>query len=199
MAYTEYHNVELDKIPVNKREVLRYMGAKDASDELMRIIDECIVESSDALGAKLCFDEYEISISGDTVDLGFCRVESGDLSKNLKGAEKAVVFCATVGFGMDRLIARYSRLSPVKALCLGAIGNERVEALCDLFCEELKERYKNVSPRFSPGYGDLSLQHQKDIFKALDCTKNLGIALSDRLLMTPSKSVTAIVGIESGE
>ena len=37
---------------------------------------------------------------------------------------------------------------------------------------------------------------QKDIFKILDCSKKIGLTLTDSLLMSPTKSVTAIVGIK---
>ena len=36
---------------------------------------------------------------------------------------------------------------------------------------------------------------QKDIFKVLDCERKIGLTLNESLLMSPSKSVTAIVGI----
>ena len=55
-----------------------------------------------------------------------------------------------------------------------------------------------MKPRFSPGYGDLSLEMQRDIFRVLDCPRKIGLTLNESLLMSPSKSVTAIIGI-SGE
>ena len=60
--------------------------------------------------------------------------------------------------------------------------------------DELKEKYDLV-PRFSCGYGELTLALQADIFKALPCEKTLGITLNSSFLMTPTKSVTAIIGI----
>ena len=57
---------------------------------------------------------------------------------------------------------------------------------------------KRTRPRFSAGYGDLPLGVQREIFAALDCPKHIGLTLNDSLLMSPTKSVTAIVGI-SGE
>ena len=53
--------------------------------------------------------------------------------------------------------------------------------------------------RFSPGYGDLPLQAQRAIFDALQCHKEIGLYLNESLLMSPTKSVTAIVGIGGGE
>ena len=54
-----------------------------------------------------------------------------DLSKNLQGYDKAVFFVATVGIEIDRLIKKYSVLSPTKAVIFQAIGAERIESLCN--------------------------------------------------------------------
>jgi len=195
MATVEYYNDRLAAVSVNKREVLRYMGAS-GDETLFTLIDECISEVKNVLSARICYGEYDSFVDGEAVDLGFCSVNSRDLAKNLKGCKKAAVFVATVGIGVDRLIKKYSLLSPSKALCIGAIGNERVEALCDLFCLDIAEKYGKIRPRYSAGYGDLDLSIQKDIFCALSCTKNIGVTLGESLLMTPQKSVTAVVGIE---
>ena len=114
----------------------------------------------------------------------------------MRGCKRAVVFAATVGIGLDRLIAKYGRLSPSKALMLQAIGAERIEALCDAFCAELAAKLDcKLRPRFSPGYGDFPITAQKELFAVLDCTRQIGVTLNDSLLMSPTKSVTAIVGI----
>lgn len=49
--------------------------------------------------------------------------------------------------------------------------------------------------RFSPGYGDFSLTHQTDFFRLLQLEKNLGMSLNSALLMSPSKSITAVIGV----
>ena len=195
MATVELKREALLTIPVDRSEVLRYM--RSASDErILSLVDECITEVERVLSASVCYEEYAVEINGNEVDLGFCKLESRDLAKNLAGCKRAIVFAATVGMGVDRLIKKYSLLSPSRSLCIGAIGNERVEALCDLFCSEVEEKYGKLHPRYSAGYGDLPLSMQRDIFNALSCTKNIGVSLGESLLMTPQKSVTAIVGIE---
>ena len=105
---------------------------------------------------------------------------------------------ATVGIEIDRLIARYSKIQPSRSVMLQAIGTERVEALCDVFCTELSaEREESkLHSRFSPGYGDLPLDIQREIFRALECGKRIGVTLGENLFMTPTKSVTAIIGVE---
>jgi len=109
-----------------------------------------------------------------------------------------VVFGATVGLELDRLIARYSRISPVKALFYQSIGAERIESLCDAFCDEMEPLYApgRTKPRYSPGYGDLPLDVQKAFFAVLDCPRKIGLTLNESMLMSPSKSVTAIIGIQ---
>ncbi len=128
------------------------------------------------------------------------EVPSSNLCKNLCECKKAIVFCATVGIELDRLIKKYERIAPSKAVMLHAFGSERVEALCDAFCDDIKAEYGKFGmkccARFSPGYGDFDIKFQKDIFRALDIPKNIGVSLNDNLFMTPSKSVTAIIGLK---
>lgn len=57
------------------------------------------------------------------------------------------------------------------------------------------ENVMALRPRFSPGYGDLAIDAQKDIFALLDCERQIGLTLGDSLLMSPGKSVTAFAGI----
>ena len=181
----------------NRKEILRYAGVKGDIFEMNALIDECIKELDGKLNYKVCYSEYPLKIGGDSIDLTFTAVTSNDLAKNLKNCNRFILFAATVGIGIDRLIAKYTALSPTKALIFQAIGAERIESLCDVFNREIKEKYKTVKPRFSAGYGDLPIEIQADIFTALSCLKNIGVTLNESLLMSPSKSVTAIIGIAS--
>lgn len=185
---------------IKRSEVLRYTGTSEASDEINKLIDECITEAEKVLNYKVCYRVFDIKIIESAVDLGFSRTSSRSLSKMLYGSSKILVFCATVGAGIDRLIAKYSVTSPAKTVVLQALGSERIETLCDMFCDEIRrgaEKQGNtITRRFSPGYGDLPIELQKDIFAALECSKMIGVSLGDNLFMTPTKSVTAILGIE---
>ncbi len=185
--------------PVNIREVLRYMGVRTADEASVAMVEDCIAEAASAFRGRVCWREFDLCVTGATVDMEWTRVESQSLAKHLMGCRKTVLFAATVGLEIDRLIAKYSRLLPSRALCLQALGAERIEALCDAFEQELlsQNEYKRfrLRPRFSPGYGDLPLALQRDIFSALCPAKHIGLSLTDSLLMSPSKSVTAILGL----
>ena len=184
---------------VDKKEVLRYARA-DGDEVTLALLEGCIAEARGKLSYNLCYARFGIEIHDDEIDLGFARTTSHSLAKCLDGCHEIVLLSATVGFGIDRLIEKYSLLSPSRAVIFQALGSERVEALCDAFCRDLAmEEEKNgntLRPRFSPGYGDLPLELQRDIFAALGCTRAIGITLGDNLFMNPTKSVTAIIGIK---
>ncbi|MBR5241527.1 MAG: hypothetical protein IKV20_00160, partial [Clostridia bacterium] len=152
---------------IDKKEILRYAGVRGESPEVEALLDECIVGLSDKLSYKVCYCVIPVS------DIPRCFGDDAQpLMERLSDCEKTVLFAASVGVGIDRLIARYSHVSESRALIYQAIGSERVEALCDSLSSELRETYKGevceTTHRFSPGYGDLSLEVQRDIFDSLE-------------------------------
>lgn len=189
-------NKNYQEPPICEKEILRYAGCKSADAETQKLLNTCINEAKDRLNYKLCYCELPISIKGSICDFDAFCTTSNNLAKNLNGCNRVIIFAATIGVEIDRLIAKYSRISPSKALMFQAIGAERIEALCDAFCNDIKKSTQmGLKPRFSPGYGDLPLDVQKSIFNLLDCSKRIGLTLNTSLLMSPSKSVTAIVGL----
>ena len=186
--------------PFCEREILRYAGCKAADSEIAMLLESCMAEAKDKFTYKVCYRLLPVTVDGDWCDFGVFRLKSQNLAVNLQNCKKVLLFAATVGVEIDRLIARYGRLSPSKALLFQALGAERIEALCDCFCKDMEEEMQiSLRSRFSPGYGDLSLTAQKDIFAVLDCGRQIGLSLNDSLLMSPSKSVTAFAGISEGE
>ena len=188
-----------DEPPVDRREILRYAGVGSELPELHAILEECLAELSGRLRYQLCYRRFPVSFLEKGVDLGFAVTSSETVRWRLCGCQSIVLFGATIGLELDRLIARYSHSAPTKALLLQAIGTERIESLCDAFCQslsvELAEEGRLCRSRFSPGYGDFPLELQETILEALDGSRRLGVSLTQSMMMTPSKSVTAIVGI----
>ena len=184
---------------IDKREIYRYMQAKPC-EELESLIDRALEILNGKLSYKVCYAEFPLQKCDGALDLGFAKTDSRDLKKCLDGCDGIILFAATVGIELDRLIMRYGKTEPSVALCLQAIGSERVESLCDAFCDDMKRQYaslgKMLRPRFSAGYGDLPLSLQRDIIGTLQTPKSIGMTLNESLLMSPSKSVTAIIGIK---
>ena len=183
--------------PVDREEVFRYAGCPHPTDGERTILDECLAALPESEG-RVCFAKSPVIVDGDRVVTDFCTISSRSLAAHLAGCAGVVAFAATVGIGYDRLIHRFAGVSPVRSLFYQAIGAERIEALCDAFCEDLRTSEPRIKfrSRFSPGYGDLPLTLQTDLFRVLDCERKIGLTLNRMLLMTPTKSVTALVGME---
>lgn len=187
-----------DISPINENEVWRYAGYFGKTDkiesELKKAFEEVKEELKDFFSYKVCFRRMARNCD----DLSFTG-KSKSLSRFLCDSDEVIIFAATVGVEIDRRISKLGRISPLKMTLANALGAERIEALCDAFCGEIakKMRSENLfcTKRFSPGYGDLPLSAQKDFFALLDPSRKIGLSLNESLLMSPSKSVTAIFGL----
>lgn len=131
--------------------------------------------------------------------VGSLELTSAKLWRTIEGCRHAFLFCATLGAGVDALLRRCGHRSAADLVMVQAVSTALIETYCDE-CEKrmLQEPAvcgETLRMRFSPGYGDLPLEVQKPLLTALDSTRRAGIVLTDSLLMVPSKSVSAIVGV----
>ena len=186
-----------NEMPFCEKEILRYAMCREGNERERELLSSCIEEAKHNFSHKVCYCILPITVTEDMCDFGAFSLNSKSLAKNLEGSDKAVVFSATAGINIDRLIAKYSKIMPSRSVMLHAIGTQQIEALCDAFCKDMEsETAMQAAIRFSPGYADLSLDAQKDILSLLDAPKRIGVCLNDSMLMSPSKSVTAIVGLK---
>lgn len=210
--FVKHYNAADDLFPINEREIARYAGyfgiPEDMDEETRRLMHEVIDEMKDVISFKVCYRRMDVVWENESPKLLLDEsldsqrdflAQSKLLTECIAGSREVILFAATAGLGIDRYITRNQRIAPTKALFAQAYGAERVESLCDGFCREIDAwvgaQGLSCTARFSPGYGDLPLSAQKDVFRLLDCNKQIGISLGESLLMTPSKSVTAIFGI----
>ncbi len=124
----------------------------------------------------------------------FMTARSRCLWKNLQGCREAFVFAVTTGLRVDRELSALSVTSPADRFVLDALSSAAVDAFCQKVADGLSAGL-SCAPRFSPGYGDLSLMLQQPLLQRLGASERLGITLSAAYLMTPVKSITAIMGI----
>jgi len=104
----------------------------------------------------------------------------------------------TLGPEVDRQILLAQKRSIMEGLTLDACASVRADALCDQVEAEIAADLRpgeHLTMRFSPGYGDLPLETQRRLFAVLDCPRSIGLTLNDSLIMSPSKSVTALAGV----
>ena len=142
--------------PLDEQEALRYAGCgADVDDKAQATLRACIRESEGQFSYRVCYAVMD----REKLLAEFPANEQACLSARITGAEKVVVFCASVGLGIDRLVNGYSRVDTEKALFFQALGTERVESLCNTFCKDMQAEHAElfVGGRFSPGYGNLPL------------------------------------------
>ena len=195
---------ENEILPVTTSEVWRYAGflgdSSEIDGELKRTFEEMQNEIGGIFSYKVCYRQMKITDEKEKQTLPFLE-GSKALSKLLKDCGEIIIFAATVGLEIDRYISKQQRISPVKALLSNAYGAERIENLCDTFCADIKMQLQSenrfITRRFSPGYGDFPLESQKEMFALLDPNRQIGVSLNESLLMSPSKSVTAVMGIKN--
>ena len=194
--------IELGEIPFDEKEILRYamMPSTAAVPEELPLA-ECLAAARGAARCRAVWQRYPLGWDEDELDLGFARTRSRDLRRHLEGCGEILLFACTAGGEMDRRINREKAISPVRGLLMSAIGSQQAEGACDRLCEILEKEYpdRQLISRYSPGYGDLPLEMQKEIFRALNCERTIGVTLTESLLMQPSKSVTAVIGMKERE
>lgn len=188
---------EAHEISVPDREIWRYLGyGNSAPDEIMlREIEEVRLLFGQAVQYRACYAKTRIgrTAQGETV-FPFGTVKSGALERNLAGCEEAWVFCATAGIAVDRMIARNAVIRTSRSVIMDAVATAALEAFCDALCDSFGQK-ELQRPRFSPGYGDLSVEYQEEVLRYLDARRKINVQLTEAGMMVPSKSVTAVAGI----
>lgn len=191
---------------VDRKEMLRYLGYKNQNmdSSMQALIDQTVQELEEKINPKSVYRIFPCTVSeNDLVTIENLSIQSKHLSKNLRGCNEVVLFTATLGPSIDHMIKRATVTNLAKAAILQAAGAALIETYCDELEEEVRllaqDRNLYLRPRYSPGYGDVPLIYQKDIFAMLECSKRIGVSLTDTFLMVPSKSVSAFIGLCSIE
>ena len=189
-------------IEINKNEVIRYLGYRgitEPDEYLNQMIDDCMEDMQKLCVPRNIYKIFPIKWSNDSCEFEGIKVGAGNLLVNLKGCSEIVMMAVTIGPQADMLVRRSEIRDMLKAYTYQSVGAAYVEAYCDevnkKIIEEASLRHMFTRPRFSPGYGDFPLEVQKDFERILDMPRTIGVTLSDSLLMTPTKSITAVVGL----
>lgn len=182
---------------IRVKDVMRYLRIKETDSTMRRLLEECSDCVYNAAVPKAVYSKVDIKVNKakETVDFGFMKVKSQNLVTLLEDCDKAYVMATTLGIGVDRLFDKYMRILQTKATVCDATASALVESFCDYVNDFITDG-EEATMRFSPGYGDFDLNHQNEILSFLDANKKIGISLTDSLMMIPTKSVTAIIGIK---
>jgi hypothetical protein len=201
------------KLTINDKEVLRYLGYRGA--EADERVSSLIAEMAELFSAnaipKSVYGVWDCQIDSSTTAFGGVTIKSKNLARYLSDCRQIVLLAATLGTQADTLIRRLSIQDMEKAVIAQALCAAMLEAYCDSITEKiasqnlracappreslLQEIPLGIYPttRFSPGYGNFDITYQKEILNLLNCSR-IGISMTDGYMLTPSKSVTAVIG-----
>lgn len=190
-----------DLIYIDKKEALRYLGYKNKAidEETDKLLNESIAELKEIAELKYVYRIFNLKKENNIISFeNFINIKSNDLTDLFNHCEKSAVMAATIGFEVEKRIQYYSLTNLSKGVVFDACAASCIEALCDEAEAEIKEIAAkegcNITFRYSPGYGDVSIFHQSDILSALNAQRLIGLSVLESSILIPRKSVTALIG-----
>ena len=180
----------------NQREALRYLRANPKDKDSQNLVDLVYLKLRNEVQARGVLQRHSVTVddAGVTLDTGV-RFTSRDLARHLKGCDSVLLLGATLGSKVDVAIRRLALGSVAEGAAAQAVAAALIESYCDEVQSKVDTGALQQRPRFSPGYGDWDLAEQAKLFPVLNCAKQIGLTLTDGMMMAPSKSVTAIIGL----
>ena len=176
-------------------EAVRYLG--DARVEMNAAMEQLLSECEEQVLAEAA-PKYLYRI----IDLPCEELMAGeDIALHLSGCTKAVLFCATLGAGIDRMLRVEQVKDMSRAVVLDALASVAIEQVCKQFDDFMAGQFPDLfqTYRFRPGYGDYPIEMQKYYLTTLDAPKKIGLTTNDNYLLIPTKSVTAVMGLSETE
>ena len=180
---------------IDTAQAARYFGARGTPDEsTMALLEKCAVPLLAAATPRAVWLEADVDA---LAEAGILR--GGDVMKHLEGCPQAVLLAVTLGPAVDAQIRRAGVGDIAAGVASDALGSALAEQAAEAAEAELRQwaakEGKYLTGRFSPGYGDWDIAVQPLVAAALDTVRKAGLCVTDTNLMTPRKSVTAILGL----
>lgn len=180
---------------VDLAQAARYFGAHGEPDAAtLALLQKCAVP---LLAAAMPRAVWLLADTPALTETGLLPGE--DVHKHLTGCEQAILLAVTLGPGVDAQIRRAGVGDIAAGVASDALGSALAEQAADAAEAQLRQwaatEGKYLTGRFSPGYGDWDIAVQPLVAAALDTVRKAGLCVTDTNLMTPRKSVTALLGV----
>lgn len=199
-------------------DALRYMRVpKDArrqNSELFNRVIYGFARLNDVMRPRKVWNKFPVIVSGENnLDIAGINIKSSQLVKLLSNSEFCCLMAVTLGHEVDREILTAQIHNMSEGLILDACASVMADIICDELENEIKENLNAaltpqpyghsthaskrmaLTPRFSPGYGDVPLSISADIIDVLNANKYIGLSMTRSGMMSPVKSITAFAGI----
>ncbi len=194
---------------VDADEALRYLGYRGQTldDDLRKRLDAAASLCERELQPTGMFaifplvhaEEREQAAVTVETPIGPLELPGRAIARHLRGCSEVAFMAVTLGAKSEMLLRRETALSATGGMLADVCASSAVEQAANVLNEHLRaqanQRGFATTWRFSPGYGDLPLSVQPGFLKALGASKTLGISLTAALMLVPTKTITAIVGL----
>lgn len=199
-------------IEIDDKEVLRYLQYKNQQidSNLLYKIKQCIKKTKEIINPRFVFRKYEIKrnkfinkknevyLNGSNLIL-----QSDDVYNLLLECDECILIAITLGLEIEREIRKLTYTDLTSGIIIDACATTAIEEACDIVQSEISQKLlkekKYITNRYSPGYGDLSIEKNLDINNLLNSQKEIGLMVTDSGIMIPRKSVVALIGISNNK
>lgn len=203
-------NYSINLENIDRNEVLRYLEYKgqEINESLEDIIEECIKTTIEKINPRYTLRVYPILKKDDNKEEISLKdtnlvIKSKDVYNLLLDCDECAIMAVTLGIDIEKEIRKNSYCDLTKSIIIDACATTAIEQICDLVQgkleKDLNNKNKYITNRYSPGYGDLPIYINRDIINILNASKEIGLTITEKNIMIPRKSVTAIIGISKNK
>lgn len=188
-------NIIIEEIDFS--EALRYLGYKNniPDEKTKELLLLCSDEIKKAMDAKFVYKVFDL-VDGQIPNCQF-RLEGNAIANHLKNCTKVIFMCATLSVNIDSLIRKKQITTMAEAMITDSLASAVIEQVCNKAEEIILKDFQDYEHtwRFGLGYDDFPLEGQKQFLEILDAPKRIGVCANSSLMLTPTKSVTCVIGL----
>lgn len=183
---------------IDENEALLYMGYRGGglSAGIRADLARCRALVMETARPRAVWRVFDRLPDGSLAGTAF-RPAGRDAQALLADCGQVVVMAATLGAEIDALLRAAQVRNMADAVMIDALSSAAIENVCDNLCADWGRAAAPLylTDRFSPGYGDMPFSQQGELCGLLDTSRRLGVSLTPGGLMTPQKSVAALLGV----
>ena len=168
---------------------------------MAEVFDATFCEVAELVEPAVAWDCFAVQeIRHEKVILaGGKRIGNGPVTTVMGGAEQVAIGVCTIGPRVNERIHQYKEQGEaVRSMLLDQLGSLAVGQLSQHFYRRLETdaalQGLHISTYLSPGESEWSIKDQAVIFDLLDAAQ-IGVSLTESLLMKPIKSLSLMAGI----
>ena len=197
--------MEVTLTHIDRSQALRYLGygTHAPDDATARRLEACEARLMSLMRPQYIYRVFPLEYVQGQPSLTGCRLplEGKDIAAHLSGCSHGALLAATLSASVDQCLRQAQATDMTDALLYDALASAAIEQVCDAAAEALHRAMPALYQtwRFSPGYGDFPLAVQPVLLDVLDAPKRIGLCATDSCLLTPAKSVTALIGLSETE